>query len=34
VITEQEVDFVLDAMDRSLKEVVAQEERFGKGRKT
>jgi len=29
VIKEDEVDFVLDAMDKSLKEVRAQEKRFG-----
>jgi putrescine aminotransferase len=32
VITEQEVDFVLDAMDRSLKQIIVQEKRFENSR--
>ncbi len=32
VITEEEVDLVLEAMDRSLKQIMVQEERFEKGR--
>ena len=33
VITEQEVDVVLDALDRSLHQIRVQEEHFEKGRK-
>jgi hypothetical protein len=31
VITEQEVDVVLDALERSLRQIMIQEERFEEG---
>ncbi len=34
VISEQEVDFVLDALDRSLRQIRAQEQHFEKGRRS